>query len=236
MLCTERLTAGYGGTVVLRDVSLAVPDSGIVALLGPNGAGKTTLLRACSGLLRPLSGTVEFGGVDMTYASARKFRSSGICHVTEGRCIFPGLTVRENLVMFEGSGACRASMEEALDVFPQLRPKLQQVAGTMSGGEQQMLALTRAYISSAKCILLDEVSMGLAPRVVDIIFQFLERLRGAGMSLLLVEQFVSKALAVADYVYILRQGSLVFAGDPGELEGADMFVRYLSGTPERAGV
>jgi branched-chain amino acid transport system ATP-binding protein len=141
--------------------------------------------------------------------------------------VFPPLTVRENLVLFSAPGAEKAAIERALDVFPKLAERLEQSAGTMSGGEQQMLALARAYISGAPVILLDEVSMGLAPVIVDAIFEFLERVAREGTSLLIVEQYVNKALAIADYTYILGRGRITFAGDASELVDEDVFHRYL---------
>jgi branched-chain amino acid transport system ATP-binding protein len=227
VLTIEGVSAGYAGVAVLRDVSLVVPSSSVVALLGPNGAGKTTLLRVASGLLRPAAGRVTLDGTDVTGLSPHQLAARGLCHVPEGRGVFPPLTVRENLVLFSAPGTEKAGIERALDVFPKLADRLEQSAGTMSGGEQQMLALARAYISSAPVILLDEVSMGLAPLVVDAIFEFLERVAREGTSLLIVEQYVNKALAIADYAYILGRGRITFAGDASELVDEDVFHRYL---------
>ena len=150
----------------------------------------------------------------------------GLCHVPEGRGVFRSLTVRENLRVFAG-GDDREAFDRAVDAFPRLGERINQVAGTMSGGEQQMLALARAVVRTPRVVLLDEVSMGLAPLVVDEIFLFLERLAKEGCSLLVVEQYVEKALAFADYVYILSHGRLQFAGDPDELDVADVFGKYL---------
>jgi branched-chain amino acid transport system ATP-binding protein len=227
VLTIEGVSAGYAGVAVLRDVSLVVPSSSVVALLGPNGAGKTTLLRVASGLLRPAAGRVTLDGADVTGLSPHQLAARGLCHVPEGRGVFPPLTVRENLVLFSAAGAEKAAIERAVDVFPRLADRLEQSAGTMSGGEQQMLALARAYISGAPVILLDEVSMGLAPVVVDAIFEFLERVAQEGTSLLIVEQYVNKALAIADYAYILGRGRITFAGDASELVDEDVFHRYL---------
>jgi branched-chain amino acid transport system ATP-binding protein len=227
MLELRELTAGYGETVVLRDVSLTVPEGSTVALLGPNGAGKTTLLRAASGVLRPQGGRVLVDGADLTGAEPFRFAQAGVCHVPEGRGIFPSLTVRENLILQSYRGDSDQAVEEAVTAFPRLGQKLQQAAGTMSGGEQQMLALSRAYLQRPRLVLLDEVSMGLAPKVVDEIFVFLRRLADEGVALLLVEQYVSKALAVADYVAILARGRLVFVGEPSELADTDIFAQYL---------
>ena len=226
MLELREIEAGYGETTVLRGVSLAVPPSSVVALLGPNGAGKTTLLKVASGLLRPTAGTLFIDDVDHTGAPPHRLAARGVCHVPEGRGIFPTLSVRENLLLQVTSGHDDAT-ERAVEAFPVLGARLAQSAGTMSGGEQQMLALARAYISNPRIVLLDEVSMGLAPRIVDEIFEFLERLAREGASLLLVEQYVTRALALADYVYMLNRGSLVFVGEPAELVDEDVFARYL---------
>ena len=227
MLALDGVTAGYGITGVLSEVYLSVPRSSVVALLGANGAGKTTLLRVTSGLLTPWSGRVVLDGEDVTGLSPDTLSRKGVCHVPEGRGVFPPLSVRENLLLFSRPGEERASLERALEAFPDLSGRLEQAAGTMSGGQQQMLALARAYISGAKVILLDEVSMGLAPIIVDQIFAFLQRVAGEGVSLLLVEQYVNKALAIADYAYILSRGRVTFAGDAAELADEDVFTRYL---------
>ncbi|MGH9000138.1 MAG: ABC transporter ATP-binding protein [Acidimicrobiia bacterium] len=236
MLTLDAVTVGYGTTTVLRDVSLAVPESSVVALLGPNGAGKTTLLRVASGLLQPWRGSVLLDDEDVSGLPSHALAERGVCHVPEGRGVFAPLTVRENLVLFSPSGQERAAVERAVEAFPALAGRLRQVAGTMSGGQQQMLALARAYIAGSEVILLDEVSMGLAPIVVDEIFAFLDRVAGEGVSLLLVEQYVNKALAIADYAYILGRGRVTFAGDASELADEDVFSRYLDidvGVPVR---
>jgi branched-chain amino acid transport system ATP-binding protein len=230
MLELRRVNAGYGGTRVLRDVTLRVPDGSVVALLGANGAGKTTLLRVAAGLLRPDEGQLVIDGVDVTGQPPNRLVRHGVCHVPEGRGVFPSLTVRENLVVQAPAGQHADAIEKASGAFPVLGRRLRQVAGTLSGGEQQMLALARADLQSPKVILLDEVSMGLAPLVVDEIFEFLQRLAAAGAALLLVEQYVTKALALSDYVYMLQRGSVSFVGEPGELDGEDLFARYLGHT------
>jgi branched-chain amino acid transport system ATP-binding protein len=221
------ISAGYGDTVVLRDVDLVVPAGTIVALLGPNGAGKTTLLRVASGLLRPRQGEIHVDGEDYTGSHAERLARVGICHVTEGRSVFPGMTVRENLRMFGAKGQEAEAQERAVSAFPKLGQRLSQVAGTMSGGEQQMLALSRAYAQRAPIVMLDEVSMGLAPIVVDEIFEFFHRLVAEGSSLLLVEQYVAKALDIATNVYLMARGRVVFRGEPAELVGTDLMARYL---------
>jgi branched-chain amino acid transport system ATP-binding protein len=224
---------GYGDTVVLRDVDLMVPPSSVVALLGPNGAGKTTLLRAASGLLPLWEGQILLDDRDVTRSPAHALAAAGICHVPEGRGIFPGLTVKENLLLQSPPGEEGAALDRATTVFPTLGDRLGQLAGTMSGGQQQMLALCRAYVRQARVVLLDEVSMGLAPKIVDEIFEFLEVLKGEGVSLLLVEQYVTRALALADYVYLLNKGEVGFRGEPSELDHAGVFLEYLGQTAAR---
>jgi branched-chain amino acid transport system ATP-binding protein len=227
MLDLEGISAGYGTTTILRDVHLTVPDSSVVALIGANGAGKSTLLRVASGALRPWSGRILLDDADITTRPPHRFAIAGVCHVPEGHGVFPPLSVRDNLLLFSRKGEERAGLERAVDAFPDLGDRLNQPAGTMSGGQQQMLALARAYVSGARVILLDEVSMGLAPIIVDEIFAFLDRIRAEGVSLLVVEQYVNKVLAIADYVYILGRGEVIFAGDTAELAGEDVFGHYL---------
>jgi branched-chain amino acid transport system ATP-binding protein len=227
MLDLEGISAGYGTTTILRDVHLTVPDSSVVALIGANGAGKSTLLRVASGALRPWSGRILLDDADITTRPPHRFAIAGVCHVPEGHGVFPPLSVRDNLLLFSRKGEERPGLERAVDAFPDLGDRLNQPAGTMSGGQQQMLALARAYVSGARVILLDEVSMGLAPIIVDEIFAFLDRIRAEGVSLLVVEQYVNKVLAIADYVYILGRGEVIFAGDTAELAGEDVFGHYL---------
>ena len=227
MLILDGIVAGYGATTVLRDVSLTVPDHSVVALLGANGAGKTTLLRVASGLIPSTSGRITLDGQDLTHRSPHELVSAGICHVPEGRGVFPNLTVRENLLIQARGGEKDEALDRATTAFPRLGERLGQVARTMSGGEQQMLALARTYVQRPKVVLLDEVSMGLAPKVVDEIFAFFHLLRDEGVSLLLVEQYVVRALEVADVVYLLGRGEVAFAGDPGELDGEDVFSQYV---------
>jgi branched-chain amino acid transport system ATP-binding protein len=227
MFTLQHITAAYGDSVVLRDVDLVVPDGAVVALLGPNGAGKTTLLRVASGLLKPRVGRILIDDRDFTGRAPNALMKAGVCHVPEGRGIFRSLTVKDNLQLQALPGEEREAMERAADVFPKLGQRLNQIAGTLSGGEQQMLALARAYVQRPSLVLLDEVSMGLAPNIVDEIFDFLATLASTGASLLLVEQYVTRALAVADYVYLLNKGQVAFAGEPSELGSDDVFTQYI---------
>jgi branched-chain amino acid transport system ATP-binding protein len=227
MLVLENVDAGYSGTRVLRGVNLSVPGSSVVALLGANGAGKTTLLRTASGLLRPSAGRILLDGHDVTRCTPHELVERRLCHVPEGRGVFPNLTVSENLIMQSRPADESEAIERAVSAFPKLGQRLTQLAGTMSGGEQQMLALARAYVQSPRFVLLDEVSMGLAPLIVDAIFEFLAILAAEGASLLLVEQYIARALEIADYVYLLNRGEVAFAGEPSELEGTDVFQTYV---------
>jgi branched-chain amino acid transport system ATP-binding protein len=227
MLELSGVTAGYGDFVVLRDVDLTAPAGSVVALIGPNGAGKSTLLRVASGLLPPMRGRVVIGGSDLTGRPPHHFVAHGVCHVPEGRAVFPSLTAAENLRLFAPPGGEAEALARAVDAFPRLGERLNQTAGTMSGGEQQMLALARAYARRPSVILLDEVSMGLAPKVVDEIFTFLDRLRAEDVTLVLVEQYVSRALAICDYVYVLSRGFVSFVGEPTEPHLDDIFARYV---------
>jgi branched-chain amino acid transport system ATP-binding protein len=221
------VTAGYGRATVLRDVHLTVPAGSVVALLGPNGAGKTTLLRTASGLLRPRGGHVLVNGIDLTGGAPHRRARAGVCLIPEGRGVFRGLTVRDNLRMHVPTWAGDNSIEAAVSAFPVLGQRLDQLAGNLSGGQQQMLALSRAYLSDPSVVLLDEVSMGLAPRVVDEIFVSLRNLATRGVSLLLVEQYVERALEMADEVILLDRGCVSFSGQPRDLDTEALLRHYL---------
>jgi branched-chain amino acid transport system ATP-binding protein len=223
----EEVTAGYGETVVLRDVTLSLPDSKVVALLGPNGAGKTTTLRTASGLIKPMRGRVRLDGEDVTglkpYAMARR----GLCHLPEGHGIFPSLTVKENLVLYSPKGREKESLEKAGDQFPALAARLGQQAGSLSGGEQQMLSLVRTYLTTPKVVVIDEASLGLSPLLVDQVFETLSQIAAGGTALLMVEQYVTRALELADRVYLMNRGQIVFSGAAADLRAEDVFERYL---------
>jgi branched-chain amino acid transport system ATP-binding protein len=222
------VTAGYGRATVLRGVSLAVPQGKTVALLGANGAGKTTLLRTAAGLLRPTAGEIRLGGERVEQLPEHARSRLGLCLVPEGHAIFRSLTVRENLAMYAGGHDVDSAVERAATAFPVLGQRLTQPAGTLSGGEQQMLALSRALIVDGRVILADELSLGLAPVIVDEIFHVVDSLRSEGRSLLIVEQFVSRALDIADYVYILHKGTVAFVGEPDQCRQDErLFAQYV---------
>jgi branched-chain amino acid transport system ATP-binding protein len=223
----QEVTAGYGDTVVLRDVSISVPDSKVVALLGPNGAGKTTTLRTASGLIKPAGGRVLLDGEDVTGNKPFALARRGLCHLPEGHGIFPSLTVRENIVLQSPKGKESESVQKAGDRFPALASRLGQRAGSLSGGEQQMLSLVRTYLSNPRIVIVDEASLGLAPVLVDQIFETLAQIVANGTSLLIVEQYVTRALELADTVYLMNRGQIVFSGPATDVRGEDVFERYL---------
>jgi len=229
MLELRNVTGGYGDTTVLRGVSLTVPDGAVVALLGPNGAGKTTTLRMASGLLRPKQGEILLDGDDVRKLGPYQRAARGLCHIPEGRGIFPSLSVRENVVLFVDRGDEKDAWARAVDTFPVLGDRRRQIAGTLSGGEQQMLALVRAYVADPRLVLVDEASLGLAPLVVDNIFEFLEKIARQGASLLIVEQYVSRALELAGTVYLLNQGEIVYSGPTEGLSEERIFELYTGG-------
>lgn len=226
MLELRSLSGGYGDVTVLRDISITVPDASVVALIGPNGAGKTTTLKAASGILRSREGQILLDGTDVTGMNPADRATRGICHLIEGRGVFPSLSVRENLVLFSPKGHERDSFDKVAAVFPILTERRNQSAGTLSGGEQQMLALARAYVTNPRVVLVDEASLGLAPLVVDTIFGFLQQLSREGISLLVVEQYVSRALALANSVYVMHKGEVVFSGATTELSEERLFALY----------
>ena len=228
----SNLHAGYGRIEVLRELNISVPAGSVVALLGPNGAGKTTTLSAIAGTIPIRRGDLLLEGTSIRSLSAYERARRGVVIVPEGRGVFPGLTVRDNLELIVRGSRCdaqtrEARMTEVLEIFPRLSERLPQRAGTMSGGEQQMLALSRAFLSSPKVLLMDEISMGLAPTLVEDLFEAVQTLRSRGMTIVLVEQFLSYALRFADICYVLGKGRVTFVGEPSELRnGAG--VDYLS--------
>ncbi len=217
MLEVSSLSAGYGHVEVLREVDLTVDDGEIVALVGSNGAGKTTLLRALSGLIATTGGEVRFDGDSVTGLAAERIVSRGIAHVPEGRHLFAGLTVKENLMAGAFAGRDGPGLDRALELFPHLRDRLGQVAGSMSGGEQQMCAIARGLMSAPKLLMIDELSLGLAPKLVEEILERLGEVAGQGTALLIVEQDVDAALRIAGRGYVLEAGQVVSSGESAEL-------------------
>jgi len=216
MLEVKKLATGYGRTQILWDIDLRVGEKEIVALVGPNGAGKTTLLRAITGMLPVKAGTLEFRGESISGLSIEEIVDKGIAHVPEGRRLFPGLTVRENLQL----GAWRTrdtNVDRVVDLFPRLGERLNQVAGSMSGGEQQMCAIARGLMSQPHLIVIDELSLGLAPVVVDEIIQRLPSIAESGTSILMVDQDVDAALTISSSAYVIEAGQLVLSGKAEDL-------------------
>ncbi|WP_024506493.1 ABC transporter ATP-binding protein [Bradyrhizobium sp. ARR65] len=234
MLEIRDLVCGYGGVTALRGISLDVKPGQLVALIGANGAGKSTTLRAISGLVPPRSGSLFFDGKDMTGARPPRVLACGIAHCPEGRRVFPHMTVEENLVM---GGYLRADTSEiAADrdriyaEFPRLAERRRQAAGTLSGGEQQMLAIGRALMSRPRLIMFDEPSLGLAPNIVERTFAIIRRIRDAGTTVLLVEQNAFAALEMCDHAYLLEGGRIVLSGRGPELiENTHVRKAYLGG-------
>jgi branched-chain amino acid transport system ATP-binding protein len=230
-LSLKGITSGYGTTTIVRNIDLTIEAGSVTALLGPNGAGKSTLLKTMSGLIRPMSGSVLIDGHDVSSLAPNKRANLGLCHIPEGRGIFPSMTVKENLELQARPGEQSIAIEKGISAFPILGERLMQRAGTMSGGQQQMLSMARAYTQNPRVILVDEGSLGLAPIVVDEIFSFLAGVAAAGAALLIVDQFVARALALATSAYVMTRGEIVFAGTSAELQRSDVFERYL-GTHE----
>jgi branched-chain amino acid transport system ATP-binding protein len=215
-LAMRGVHAGYGQVEVLHGLDLAFPAGTLTALLGPNGAGKTTTLSVLSGELEASAGRIEWAGKDVTDTTAYERARAGMVLIPERRGIFPTLSVRENLEVFAG-GRDPALFQPALDTFPVLAPRLRQRAGSLSGGEQQMLALARAVLHRPRVLLLDELSLGLAPRIIAQLFEVVAELARTSTTVVMVEQYLGEALRMAEVVYILGRGSVVFAGEPGEL-------------------
>ena len=234
----EGVVAGYGKVEVLHGVSLSVPEGAVVALLGPNGAGKTTTLRVISGTIPTTSGVVRLDGRRINGAAVSSIAQRGVCLIPEGRGIFPSLSVRDNIEICvrcsPGASASerRSAFDRIVGAFPRLGERLDQAAGTLSGGEQQMLALSRALVARPRVLMMDEISMGLAPIVVDQLYEAVNALRAAGTTILLVEQYLTHALKLADICYVLSKGEVEFVGEPRELQDPDVIGRYLgAGAP-----
>ena len=238
MLTIQNLHAAYGKVEVLHGISLEVPKGKLVTLIGSNGAGKTTTMRAISGMIKPKSGSVTLGGVDITGLESHKIARAGLAHSPEGRRVFSTMSVTDNLLLgafprftrARPKGDIKHDLEKALELFPRLKERQHQLAGTLSGGEQQMLAMARAVMLNPDVILLDEPSMGLAPILVEEVFRIIVRLKSEGVTMLLVEQFAAAALNVADYGYVLENGTISVHGPAASLKNdPKVIAAYLGG-------
>ena len=234
LLEVRDLNAGYGRVQILWDVSIAVEARQIVALVGANGAGKTTLLRTISGMIPSRSGSIEFGDRDITRASIEQIVDRGVAHVPEGRRLFSGLTVRENLLV-GGWRSKSTDLRKVLELFPLLGERLNQVASTLSGGEQQMCAIARGLMSRPDLLMIDELSLGLAPNTVDQIVARLPDIASSGTAILLVEQDIDTALTISEHAYVLETGRIMVSGPSSQLL-ADPAIQeaYLGLTPVRS--
>ena len=234
LLRLEGVSAAYGPVEALKDVSLVVEEGELVTLIGANGAGKTSTLKAISGLLRPRAGRIVFSGTEVQRLAPADVLKRGIAHCPEGRRVFPYMSVRENLAMgayVRGDGrGVKQDLEHVFARFPILQERLGQVAGTLSGGEQQMLAIGRALMARPRLILFDEPSLGLAPAIVERVFQIVSDIRAHGTTVLMVEQNAHRALQVADRGYVLETGRIVLEGPAAALAGNEQVRRvYLGG-------
>ena len=234
MLEVKDLVVSYGAIKALKGISFEVNQGEIITLIGSNGAGKTTTLHSLSNLIRKISGSIVFEGTDITNLSADKIVEMGLIQVPEGRRVFANMSVKENLEMGaylrKDKTQIKKDMEECYQLFPRLKERLSQMAGTLSGGEQQMLAMARALMSKPKLLLLDEPSMGLAPILVDEIFDIIKKISSTGTTILLVEQNAFKALSIANRAYILETGSIAKTGNASDLAKDDSVIKaYLGG-------
>ena len=226
MLSIKNLQAGYGKVEVLHGISMEVPKGKIVTLIGSNGAGKTTTMRAVSGMIKPTAGEISLHGKRVDGLESYSIAKQGLAHSPEGRRVFATMSVTDNLILgafprLTGSrpkGDVKADLEKALELFPRLKERRTQLAGTLSGGEQQMLAMARAVMLNPEIVLLDEPSMGLAPILVEEVFNIITRLKSEGVTMLLVEQFAAAALKVADYGYVLENGRISVHGPADKLK------------------
>lgn len=229
-LVIQDLSVRYGDAVALSGVSFRVEAGQVLALLGANGAGKSSLARSASGLVRPSGGSVVFVGQEICEWPAHRIRRAGLVHLPEGRGVFRGLTVLDNLRMaasnLEGRQARSEAIEQALTIFPALATRRRQIAGSLSGGEQQMLSLARALTAAPKVVIADELSLGLAPKMVDVVFEGLGRARDAGVTVIMIEQYVHRALEFADECLVLQRGELAWKG-PASAAATDVLSHYL---------
>jgi branched-chain amino acid transport system ATP-binding protein len=238
MLTIQNLEAAYGKVQVLHGISLEVPQGKLVTLIGSNGAGKTTTMRAISGMIKPTAGSISLAGRDITGLDSHRIARAGLAHSPEGRRVFATMSVTDNLLLGAFPRFTRArpkgdvgrDLEKAMELFPRLKERRNQLAGTLSGGEQQMLAMARAVMLNPDVVLLDEPSMGLAPILVEEVFRIITRLKSEGVTMLLVEQFAAAALNVADYGYVLENGRISVHGPAESLKNDPKVVAaYLGG-------
>jgi branched-chain amino acid transport system ATP-binding protein len=233
MLTVENLSVNYGAFSALNGVSLTIPAGKVVSIVGVNGAGKTTLINTISGLLKPVAGTIRFGATEITPLPGHKITDMGIVQVPEGRKLFPDMSVQENLLLGGFLPRVRAqrqtTLHEVFAMFPVLQQRQSQLAKTLSGGEQQMLAIGRALMSKPSLLMFDEPSLGLAPLMVKAIFKVVEQLKQAGLTILLVEQNVHQSLQIADYAYVLETGQVVLEGPGHEVAENELTKRAYLG-------
>lgn len=234
LLDVQAVDAGYGHVGVLRGVSLQVAEGAIVALVGANGAGKSTLLKTISGVIRPSAGRIAFGGAEIGGLAPHRIVDAGLMHVAEGRRLFRSQTVRDNLELGLYGGKLDAGAEArrydfVYDLFPMLKERPNDRAGVLSGGQQQMLAIAQALMREPRLLMLDEPSLGLAPVIVDLVIAAIDRLRAAGVTILLVEQMVDRALDIADHAYVFQNGVVIGHGAPAEVRGGDLIRRAYLG-------
>jgi len=239
MLSIKNLQAGYGKVQVLHGINIEVPKSQVITLIGSNGEGKTTTMRSITGMIKPTHGQILLDGKDITGADSFRVARLGLAHSPEGRRVFSTMSVSDNLILgafprltfSRPKGDVKGDLEKAMELFPRLKERRNQLAGTLSGGEQQMLAMARAIMLNPEVILLDEPSMGLAPILVDEVFRIIERLKSQGVTMLLVEQFAAAALAVADYGYVMENGNIKVHGPAEQLKNDPAVIAaYLGGS------
>lgn len=236
MLELRSVDAGYGPFRAVFGLSLSVPAGGVLAVLGANGSGKTTTARVCSGLIVPTSGQVLLDGTDLTRAPAYRYARLGVVHAPEGRSVFASLSVEENLELTfrrsRGRAGVRGALDEAYRLFPRLSERRTQLAGTLSGGEQRMLSLARVLVEKPRLLIADELSLGLAPIIIDEVYRTLDTIHAAGTTLVIIEQHVHHALAIADEAVVLTKGEVAYSGPVSEL--GDLQARLLGGDPSGA--
>ncbi|MBS7657765.1 MAG: ABC transporter ATP-binding protein [Candidatus Bathyarchaeia archaeon] len=221
MLTLKNVSVSYDGAIALKDVSLKIADKGIIAIVGPNGSGKSTLLKTIAGILRPRSGEIEFMGKRIDKLPSHEIVKLGIILVPEGRLLFPAMTVLENLLMgaytISDRNELKSRLNYVFELFPILKERRRQLAGTLSGGEQQMLAIGRGLMSNPKLLMIDEPSTGLAPKLVSRIFNVIQELKNKGITTLLVEQNIYGALKMADQAYVIEEGRIIMGGSGREI-------------------